>query len=896
MILFPITPKKIQKWASQKKYDKVINVLSMNDKPALQAEAITVLANTSTRFPGLVPRLIELFNKPELRKSLLLLYGKYKDPAIIKMLLSLLDYDDENRPDVIRSLGSTESPDVVSALLARIANPQEQELIVEAVKKINKVKFNYTLVLSELTADKPAEILLALCQTLIGLGNDEIYKKLYELVFTSDNELRKTIAMILEGDKKFVWQKCLKGDGDDFKRLTDNGNDFVYKLLMDQYEKGNKIIDLYPEAILLYYLDDNEKNRQDEFLSFVKKYKLEAAIPILKKRLWSSDGIVRLKFAGLLSALGETGYNDIIRGETGDFIRLIKEKHDEGIEVTRMLLTTTSKYSSQKGTLFSLIDELVKSGIPEVAEILFCGFTDGYYKDECFDALPPTKDEKIISGIMELLVSYDEKKRIKAAKKLGQMGDNRWIEHVKGDDYDIERLCMAGNPAALKHVTIHMGILNKKNREEAATLLLRVFRDHPEYPLNWNEIIGKMKKPHEDSHTDNHCDSDRSSDCHCDEGESEHTDTGLSMNFYDDDLKKFYKIEYQELRKNKKVTEDYLIQQISENEPMLIEEMFDDAMQFSSEKMIETMGRFSEKKHPLAPKAIEYMLNHHDAALPHFAASLLTNRDERAIDALLSAGAKAYNLLIDLLHKNEKVENVIEVLGLIGDKRAATHLKPFIISPHKDNRRQAAVALSKLGETEWMEIIQPDEYDFIRIARKADPQFIDWYKDAFQSNEYGSMKELLARALATNGEKELAASVRELLIKPAQQIKEIAEVMTMADGKTDWVKIIKGNDGDFTRIADVGSREAVMTLMVFLKAPGKKDRTLAAEALIGMAKKDFSVIQNDWKEITTAIQQKHEDSSRHIDHWAATHSGDCHSDSTDHTDSGVGLVIPENLV
>jgi len=895
MFLFPLTPKKIEKWASQKKYDNIINVLSMDDKTALQAEAIKALTYAPGWYPGIVPKIIELYNKPELRKPLITLYGKYRETPILNKLLGLLEEDDEIRPEVIRSLGSIEKPSAVPALLARIGNTSEQELIVEAVRMIIKASGDYDLVLKEITADKPDSIMEPLCKTLVGLNNPHISKKLLEFVFTPNPELRKTIVEALKGDKQFDWADCLKGDEDDFKRLAENGNDYVFKLLMQLYEKGNRIIDQYPERIVFYYTRGSGDKYRDEFMSFAKKNRFEKAVPFIKQSLWTIDGKVRLEYARFISEMGVTDYQTIIKGETGDFIRLLKERHDEGIEVTRRVITTTSTYGPQKTTMINFIDELGKSGLPEAADILFYGFTDGYYKDQCFDALPPTMDEKIISGIMKMLVSYDDNVRIRAAEKLDQMGDHRWTECVKGNDSDIERLCMAGNPAALSHVSIHMGILDKKNREEAAKLMLRVFRNHPEYPLNWKEIIGKMKNPHEDSHTDNHCDSDRSSDCHCDEGESVHTDTGMSMSFLEEDLKNFTRIEYLELRKTNMVTEQYLIQQINENEKMLMEEMFVDAMQFSSVKMIEAMGRFSEKQHPLAPKAIEYMLNHREDALPYLAASLLTNRDERAIDALVSAGEKAYDLLIDLLQKNDKVENIIEVLGLIGDKRAVSHLKPFLTSQNGNNRMQTAMALAKLGEHEWMKIIKNDSGDFERLIEKCDPQFLNWYKENFRIDEYTNKQMLMAKTLAKLGEKELAAEIREMLIIPNCARGSIAKVMAQIDDKTSWEKVIKGDDGDFARIADVGDREAVKILMVFLKAPGKKDRSLAAEALIGMAKKDFSVIHDDWKEISAAIQQKHEDSSRHIDHWAATHSGDCHSDSTDHTDSGVGLVIPENI-
>lgn len=896
MFLFPLTPRKIEKWASQKKFDKVLQALSMDDKPVLQAAAINALSKMEGRFLNLAPRLIELYNKPELRKPLIVLFGKYHEQEILDKLLELLKNDQENRPEIIKSLGSLGYPEAVPALLATSTNQQEQKLIVTAIKEIIRISSDYHIVLNEFSPDKPVHVLLALCQIFDKMDEPDIHEKLTEFVFNPNHQLRSAVGKILEKDPKCNWAKYILGKEDDFKRLAEIGNYYYFQLLMEQYEKGNKILDLYPEPIVSFYTSNKGINRLDDFLRFVQKNKSETALPALKKNIWNNDGKLRLKIAEVISSMGIADFEGIIKGNPGDYIRMFKNNPEEGGAIIRKLIDTIGKNGEEIKIMKTVIGDLAKSKDPKAVEILFYGTSKGFYEEECFEALPPTNNEKIVSSIMQMLVSYDGKQRLKAAKKLDQMGDHRWIDQVRGDDYDTERLCMAGNPAALNHVIMTMGVLKKEYRAEAANLLLRVFREHPEYPLKWSDVIDQIKRPHEDSHADDHSDSDRSSDCHMDEGESVHTDTGVGIYISEEDIRRFSRIDYLELRKNQIITEKSLIQQFNENEPIVFEEMFEDALQYSSQEMIETMGRFSEKSHPLAPKAVEHLLKQGDSALPFLASSLLRNKDSKVVDKLVSTDKnKVYNLLVDLLKKDGKIENVVEVLGLIGDNRACVEIKPLLTHPNGNIRLQAANTLAKLGEPEWQQFIKNESEDFERLIKKSDPQLLSWYIENFKSNDNQHLKVRLAQTLTRLGEKELAAEVRKMLISPCFSRNEVAKAMALVDGKTKWDKIIRGDENDFMRIADTLCWEAVKILMVFLGAPDRKIRMQAAEALFKVAKADFSLVQQDWKTLSDSIREKHEDNNKHTDHWGTTHSGDCHSDSTVHTDAGIGMTIPEEI-
>ncbi len=896
MFLFPVTLKKVQKWASKGKYDLLIEVLGdPKCKTDIKIETIHLLGKK--KVTKAIPVLTALIHELPLRKSLIACYGNLRDTRIYDTLINLLHHDKENIPEIVRDLENIHYPDAIPVLLKMVASGSADDAILHSIKVIADKNESYDDILKSFTPDQTESCLILLCKILAGNDKKEIQTKLNAYIFTENALFRKEIGLAKKTKKENQWADWLKGDADDFRRLAASDEEYVYDMLMDQYEKGHKILDPYQDVFANHIIRMADAAFRERALCFIEKHKLVRAAAELVNHISNYDGQIRLRIAKTLSALDIHDYNDVIKGDTQDFIRLFDHNPREGGNLLKEMVTHTFPLTKEElQILAEIISDLGKSNKPEAVDVLVAGVNEtSSIGEKCFDAIQQAGNERFDAILSGMLISYKDKTRIKAAKKLDQLGDHRWVDIVKGDDNDIERLCLAGCKAAIDKEIICLG-MDRYIREKAAHILLKVLKNNPQDVLNWSDIGKSITTPHKDVHEDNHSDHERTSDCHSDnEGRSIHEDLGFNLTFNNEQLKFFNEVDYADRRKKNTISEEYLIEMFESNQDSLREDMFEDARQFSSEKLIEVIGRLVEKEGKYSKKAFEYLLLHKVAALPYFIKSLLSYRDEDIIREIIAAGAQSYKLLIDLLSESKKVQYVIEVLGLLGNKQAIDHIFPYLtFRDDKAVRMSSAGAMIHLGETDWKDIIFGDDDDFERLVLKCDVRLLSWYKTSFVDIQFSYLKVLLAKTLARLGEKELAGEVRELLISPNHNVTDVAGALAMIDS-TDWSKVILGNESDFKRIAGVCNIDAVKVLLVFLKAAERGTRAAAAESLISIAKVNFSVVQDEWKSITATIAQKHEDSSKHVSHWAETRSGDCHSDYISHTDTGLGLTISDDL-
>ncbi len=896
MFLFPVTIKKVQNWASKGKYDLLIEILGdPKCKTDVKIETINLLGKKQVA--KAIPVLIGLINEVPLRKSLIACYGNLRDIRIYDTLINLLHHNKENEPEILNALENIHYPGTIPILLKMVTSGSGNDAIFHSIEVIADTNESYDVILKSFNPDQPTSFLISLCKILAGNEKKEIQDKLNEYIFTENALLRKEIGLAKKTKKEYEWADWLKGDADDFWRLAASDKDYVYDMLMDQYEKGNKVLGQYQDVFANHILFLADAAFRERALCFIEKHKLVKAAAELVNHIRNYDGQIRLRIAKTLSALEIRDYSDVIKGDTQDFMRLFDHNPLEGGNLLKEMVTRTFPLTKEQlQILAEIISDLGKSNKPEAVDVLVAGVNEtSSIGEKCFDAIQQAGNEKFATILSDMLISYKDKTRIKAAKKLDQLGDHRWVDIVKGDDNDIERLCLAGCKTAIDKEIICLG-LDRYSREKAANILLKVLKNNPQDVLNWSDIGKSITTPHKDVHEDNHSDHERTSDCHSDnEGHSTHDDLGFSLTFNNEQLQFFNEVDYAERRKKNTISEKYLIEMFESKQDSLRDDMFEDARQFSSKKLIEVIGRLVEKEGKYSKKAFEYLLLHKVAALPYFIKSLLSYRDEDIIREILAAGEPSYKLLINLLSESKKVEYVIEVLGLLGNKQAIDHIFPYLtLCENKGIRKSAAGAMINLGETDWKDIIFGDDNDFERLVLKCDVRLLSWYKTSFADIQYSYLKVLLAKTLARLGEKELAGGVRELLISSNHSVTDVAGALAMIDS-TDWSKVILGNESDFERIAGVGNMDAVKVLLVFLKAAERKTRAAAAESLISIAKVNFSVVQDEWKSITATIAQKHEDSSKHVSHWAETRSGDCHSDFISHTDTGLGLAIPNDL-
>jgi HEAT repeat protein len=894
MFLFPPTVKKVQQWASKGKYDALIQLLEMK-KASLETRSEAVALLGKGKVSEAIPVLISLTGETSLRKQLIECFGNIPDRQIYETLTVLLKQDQENSTEIIRSLGKIRFAEAIPLLLKRIEKPKEQDAIVKAIREIAGKRKHFDVVLEAFTSNRSTDYLVLLCKILAGNEDPDVQKKLSEYIFASDPKLRKAVGEAKKTKSDKQWPDWLLGDEDDFKRLADSGNYYAYELLMEQYLKGNKILDQFPNEFVYRVMYSTIADLKDRAFQFMKDNKYEKAIPELSKYITNYDGQIRIKVSELLLSLGVTKYKELIIGDEHDFIRLFQYDPSEGAEMIRDMLTHTFGVSSENMQMLKkIVTELGKINNDKALEVLLYCAQHSALSKECFDAISKTGNQKVLDYLNHLLVSPVKDERLKAAKKLEEFGDQRWINLVKGDDGDKERLCLAGNQLAINSEIQALGF-SKMFREPSAHILLKVLKNNPESVLNWHEVQKKLQTPHKDVHEDTHCDVERTSDCHSDnDGSSVHEDTGFNLSFTSEQLRFFNDVEYKAKRENKSISEKYIIGQLKDGKSTVMDAVFEDAMQFSSPAMMETMSGLLDNTNPFASKALEYLIQHREAALPYFVHALLRYRSDIVINEVVACGEQAFDLLISTLSEVKQYGYIIEALGMVGDKRAVDKIIPFIVSDNANIRMASAEALTKLGEPFWKEVIKNDDRDFERIAALADVRLLFWYKTAFSDTKFEYLKVPLAKTLIKLGEKETAAGIRVLLISPIHSITEIAGVLSMIDD-TNWEKIILGNEDDFARLVKTGSKDAVKILLVLLRAADRKTRKHAAESLIEMAKANYSLVQDEWKTISATLKQKHTDNTSHVDHWAQTRSGDCHSDFDSHADVGMGLTIPPEI-
>lgn len=230
----------------------------------------------------------------------------------------------------------------------------------------------------------------------------------------------------------------------------------------------------------------------------------------------------------------------------------------------------------------------------------------------------------------------------------------------------------------------------------------------------------------------------------------------------------------------------------------------------------------------------------------------------------------------------------------------------YAISHYDEKTRIAgANAISVLlGESQWPSVITGEEDDFNRLADWDHPMSTEILIAALRLlqvhyNWSDEAAALLSEKKDPRRKELLAGSIHDMT---SCFIREGSADVLGRIGDTTSIEPLTQAISDFDRnvrvaaaksIGMIGGEESIEPLSEALKDEDNHVRQWAAEALIQLAKDDFSLLTGKWKKVRKLIQSTHKDIYKGI---SETYS-DCnnHKDQTKHIDTGIGLEIPPEL-
>lgn len=235
-------------------------------------------------------------------------------------------------------------------------------------------------------------------------------------------------------------------------------------------------------------------------------------------------------------------------------------------------------------------------------------------------------------------------------------------------------------------------------------------------------------------------------------------------------------------------------------------------------------------------------------------------------------------------------------------------IEPLIIAMSnydEASRRAAASAMTvKTGESHWVSTIKGDYDDFKRLADLDHPLTIEILLKALRLrqidyNWYDEAAMLIAKLNDQRTIDHLKKALNDITDKYTRE--GSADVLGRIGDKEALIPLTQALN-DFERnvrcaaaksIGMIGGADSISPLIKALNDEESWVRQAAAEALIELAKDDFSLVGKEWKKVSRRIKVSHKD---HYDGVNESYS-DCndHEDNSKHTDKGIGLEIPSEL-
>jgi len=193
------------------------------------------------------------------------------------------------------------------------------------------------------------------------------------------------------------------------------------------------------------------------------------AIQQLFVELVDHDGGVRRGAAFMLSIFGETRWRELVEANDGDFRRLA-QTNDK-----RLIVPLTKALDNKDAKVTALVAE----------------------------ALVDLKTPLAVGPLINLLCSESGAIRMVAAKALARLGETQWEHIVKGDDRDYERLGETCDQRFLSPLKILVGsVAEPAKRRQVALAFLTVLRANHGFRALDPDLANKIRMNHEDWHTD----------------------------------------------------------------------------------------------------------------------------------------------------------------------------------------------------------------------------------------------------------------------------------------------------------------------------------------------------------------------------------------------------------
>ena len=305
------------------------------------------------------------------------------------------------------------------------------------------------------------------------------------------------------------------------------------------------------------------------------------------------------------------------------------------------------------------------------------------------------------------------------------------------------------------------------------------------------------------------------------------------------------------------------------------------------------------------PRAIEPLINalgDEDKSVRYAAAQGLGQLgDARAVEPLIKA----------LRHGDLDVRRMAAgALGELGDRRAVEPLIKALEDEDGEVRWCVAEALKQLGDRRAIEPLikaLEDRFYKVRLAaaqalgqlgegdRRAVEPLIKALVDEGHEDQY--VRKAAAKSLEQLGD---ARAIEPLImalgnttsvpgrpgsVNEAAAVRQAAAEALDVLGGSNWKTVVRGDDGDWSRLIGSDDVRVIPLLIKFLTFRDRALRLSAAHKLLRVGLGNPDVLRAKWQQVAELSRTPHSDS--HEDR-----SGNCTGHDDNHSDIGIGLDFP----
>jgi HEAT repeat protein len=413
---------------------------------------------------------------------------------------------------------------------------------------------------------------------------------------------------------------------------------------------------------------------------------------------------VRISASIALSALGETKWQGLIKGDDDDFLRIADSRDPRA---TTIFINALSKYSL-KSARKTVAEELGKLGDARAIEPLIKTLADWDTRDSAANALINLGEPTVEPLIKALSHNQTNCIRKTAAELLGKLGDKRAVAPLVEALRDTQEV----------RITAFNALVMLKD-VGAVDFLIKTLSDtyycqssSCSTAKNALTALGKLGDPRAV-----------------------------------DSLIKALEYQFDDVRKT---AAEALIMLGGSAIPPLVNALNGNNLDLCV-RAAEVLGRLNDTRavEPLIKALVNGNMRGGD--LRKTSAKALADLGETQWQDFVSGDsgdflrlgdsrdARVVGPLVKVLSEGfpEFRASAAEALGKLGDQHAVDPLIKALGDNFGNVRKTAAKALADLGETQWQDLIKGDDDDFYRLAASSDPRVVDILIKALKDDSYG---------------------------------------------------------------------------------------------------------------------------------------------------------------